>query len=308
MRNRMIKSDILDDPHVAGLSDAAYRLFQALWMLADDKGTAPAGADWLKRRVFWKKKTPPDVESLLDELASAKPSERDPLILKFEYRGEMYVHIPGFPKHQTINRPSPPKYPVLSELSEDSVSVHGALSEDSRPKRKEKKLKEEKCRVASTTEDLIQRFNQGFGRNLSAEAWTGVVGECLDAGWTHAQMKAVVWWAAEEWGDDEAWRRKINPKTLFKQNSNNKKARVFAEYLSEARDLWVETQKRPPPWEQKEQSDESPPTAEPGDARGRNGTVRTLRHTEPNHRVHARNSQANEPPEESAGHPARKEV
>jgi len=110
-------------------------------------------------------------------------------VLPYEVRGQSYLSIVNFLKHQTINRPSVSLFvPHPSEsnkfnnlgdsnkethgaLTEDSLSTHGALTEDSlsppaKEKRKEKKITSNKG-LFDETVDLSKSWNEKANAGLS---------------------------------------------------------------------------------------------------------------------------------------------
>lgn len=111
-RIRTIKPEILEDEKTAGLSHEGFRLFIGIISLADDHGLLRADAAWLNGQVFWS--TPArnglaGVEERIDELAAAD------LIQLYEVRGQRYMSIRGWSKHQRVDHPSKPRVPPPSE-------------------------------------------------------------------------------------------------------------------------------------------------------------------------------------------------
>lgn len=103
--------------------------------------------------------------------------------------------------------------------------------------------------VRKTTTSVIEAFNNAFNRKLSPKGWDESVKKLIAKGFTDAEMRGVVWWAANEWADDPDMRAKVTPKTLLKLQSAQG-YRTFREYLSCAGELWRNTHGGEiPPWE-----------------------------------------------------------
>jgi hypothetical protein len=115
-RIRSLKPEILHDQRTAGLTDAAWRLFVSMILIADDYGNQHADARLLRAEVFWGAPAPPeDVRPLLDEL------ERVKLVRFYRVRGQSYVHLAGWAKNQKIYKPGRHVVPPVEE-GEDQES------------------------------------------------------------------------------------------------------------------------------------------------------------------------------------------
>ena len=80
-----------------------------------------------------------------------------------------YGYIPGFERHQVINRPTPTHYPSPND---GSLITHGALTEDSSGKGRERKGKD--CaRVRNPCMDALAECD-GFPNELTPPAWKRV--------------------------------------------------------------------------------------------------------------------------------------
>lgn len=105
-RIRTIKPEILTDEKTVDLTDSAWRLWVSMWLIADDQGNLGISENVLIGQVFpTPKKGRPKVGNLLDEL------ERFGFILRYTCRGQTYANIPGWEKHQKINKPGKPRVP-----------------------------------------------------------------------------------------------------------------------------------------------------------------------------------------------------
>lgn len=118
-RIRSIKPDFWTDDTLTECSLSARLLFIGTWNFADDYGNLDRSAKQIKARVFPVDNV--DCEPLLKELMTHG------LLIEYSVSGKKFLHIPGFGKHQIINRPSKPSVP----LYEESLSTHTALTESS---------------------------------------------------------------------------------------------------------------------------------------------------------------------------------
>lgn len=111
-RIRSIKPEILDDERSAGLSDAAWRLWVSMWLLADDHGRSRGSPIWLESQVFWASRHPREtVARLLEELATAR------LIVQYGVDGQRYIEIRNWVKHQKVDHPGKPRVPAPLDVS-----------------------------------------------------------------------------------------------------------------------------------------------------------------------------------------------
>lgn len=114
-RIRSIKPEILTDERTAGRTDAAWRLFVSMITLADDQGNLHANPDLLSAEVFWARGEPRDVRSLLTELEVAG------LIRFYRVRGQSYVQLLGWSKHQKVDHPGRPIVPGPEQADQDQT-------------------------------------------------------------------------------------------------------------------------------------------------------------------------------------------
>lgn len=130
-RIRTIKPEMWQDEAFGTLSSHARLLFIGLITMADDEGRLRAMPSAIVGHVFpYDEMKPSKLKALLEEVANRG------LIVQYEAQGVPYVCLPGWSKHQKINRPSPSVLPAprgvrLSAVTEDSVNDHGAITEDS---------------------------------------------------------------------------------------------------------------------------------------------------------------------------------
>lgn len=99
-RARWLKPEFFTDNKACEASDSALLVFSALWVEADDGGVCPGDARIIFGRRFIKRErhgwTDLRVEQALVEL------EILTLVVRFTYRGEVYLLIPEFTKKQGI--------------------------------------------------------------------------------------------------------------------------------------------------------------------------------------------------------------
>jgi len=132
MRIRTIKPELWTNPKIGRLKREERLLFIGLLNLADDQGVVLNNASFIKSQLFAYDKDlrETSVEAWLNSLCNAR------LIVPFEYRTEGYYIIRTFEKHQVINRPSKPKFPIelINNILENySENTHGVLTEHSSP-------------------------------------------------------------------------------------------------------------------------------------------------------------------------------
>lgn len=108
-RIRTLKPEILDDERTASLTDAAFRLLVAAILLADDYGNLQAEPRWITRRVWWAHDKPPKAQDALAELVAAG------LIIVYEVRGQTYLSIRTWSKHQRIDNAGKPRVPAPND-------------------------------------------------------------------------------------------------------------------------------------------------------------------------------------------------
>lgn len=103
-RIRTIKPEFWTDDRVGECSPSARLLFLASLNFADDHGGLDRSAKQLKAQAFPYDQI--DCEPLVQELLKVG------LLAEYEVSGKKYLHIIGFRKHQKVERPALPRYPV----------------------------------------------------------------------------------------------------------------------------------------------------------------------------------------------------
>jgi hypothetical protein len=100
-RIRTVKPKFWDDIKLAKVSRDARLSFIGLWTFADDAGVVVADPGWLKSKIFPSDDFPiSDVLKWINELIAEK------FLAEFEFRGEKFLFIPNFLKHQKIEKPN----------------------------------------------------------------------------------------------------------------------------------------------------------------------------------------------------------
>jgi hypothetical protein len=142
-RIRTIKEDFFQNEKMASCSAHAQLLAIGLLPQCDDEGYFEAHPKLIKARVFPFSDDSVNIHGLLTELSNI-----DYLQL-IECSGRTYGIIPGFLRHQKVNRPTPSKIKevIISQgkLNEDSVSNHGGLTLGKEGKGKEEEGKGKEC-------------------------------------------------------------------------------------------------------------------------------------------------------------------
>jgi hypothetical protein len=122
-RARTLKPEILEDERTASLSHEAYRLFLGMLLIADDYGNLRANERLLYAAVFWARDTSSSMSDLIRETVDAG------LVVPYSVRGQRYLTIRTWPKHQKIDRPSKPKVPRPAEADQSGESSAKSLEQ-----------------------------------------------------------------------------------------------------------------------------------------------------------------------------------
>ena len=143
-RIRTVKPEFWQHPKVTRVSRDARLLFLGLLNEADDAGKLRYSPKRLAGVLFGDDEdvTPHTLDAWAEEL------EKADLVLRYEVDGASLLAVLGFTEHQNINRPSPSRLPDPSVnpptiLTEDSVSVHGSLTESSSQERNREQGREQ---------------------------------------------------------------------------------------------------------------------------------------------------------------------
>lgn len=122
-RIRSVKPEILDDEVVAALPHLEFRLFVSLIVLADDYGNMRGTAAHIKGAALWgARDSVPQVQAALDHMAAPGVD----LIRLYEVRGQSYIHIRGWAKHQKVKNPGRPGVPGPGDDVLDNEDTGGS--------------------------------------------------------------------------------------------------------------------------------------------------------------------------------------
>jgi hypothetical protein len=109
-RIRSIKPEMLDDEVVAALPHLEWRLFVSLWLLADDYGNLRGRAAMIRGNALWATLESDDqTEDAIESLVSKG------LLAHYSVRGQSYLHICGWTRHQRVDKPGKPAVPAYVE-------------------------------------------------------------------------------------------------------------------------------------------------------------------------------------------------
>ena len=109
-RIRTIKPEFWDSEKLARIPHGARLLFIGLWNFADDSGRLRGSLSWVLGRVF-------PYEPDLPIKAWVEALEDLGAIRRYMAKGEAFIEIPNFLKHQRIEKPSESRLPSFTEAS-----------------------------------------------------------------------------------------------------------------------------------------------------------------------------------------------
>lgn len=136
MRIRTLKPEFWQHEELASLDDFTRLMAIALLNWADDEGYFLATPALIRGSLFPFLNGEQKIEKGLLLLA-----EKGWIQLGSDQSGRKVGFVVNFTKHQRINRPVPSKIKASSVFTEDSLSPHGVLTEDSLLERKGKERK-----------------------------------------------------------------------------------------------------------------------------------------------------------------------
>lgn len=150
-RKRMIDPTIWADEDFNNLSSDAKILFIGMISNADDEGRLPGNSLYLSANIFpYAGMTKEKAEKLRGEVLARMSS-----VVLYEVDGKEYLQLKKWDDYQSINRPTPSKYPPLTE---GSRRTHGGLT----PNRIEKNRIEKNIysSIKSLNEETIEEVSQ----------------------------------------------------------------------------------------------------------------------------------------------------
>lgn len=111
MRARWLKPEFFSDKKIAALGPVAALVYEALWCMADDGGTAPCDPDTVKAQMFyrWSAVGVPEITEALHALS------RIGRIVRYQVGDDTYASIPTWNTHQKVHKPSSFRYPDASK-------------------------------------------------------------------------------------------------------------------------------------------------------------------------------------------------
>jgi len=115
---------MLSDEKIASLSNAEFRCFIGLLLLADDYGNARSSPNYVTGQIFWGSPEPVDSREILAKLS------RVSLIQQYEVNSQMYLHICGWDKHQKVDHRGRALIPFPPNSREILASPREILSND----------------------------------------------------------------------------------------------------------------------------------------------------------------------------------
>jgi hypothetical protein len=128
MRARWVKPEFFRDRKIAAMGPIVALVYEALWVISDDYGTAPCDPDRLNGELFyaWSEVGVPEITGALRKLDGAGR------ITRFRVGDDTYCRIKSWAKHQNVHKASQFRYPTEGEpLIEDSAEIPGTSSESS---------------------------------------------------------------------------------------------------------------------------------------------------------------------------------
>ena len=126
-RNRTIKPKFFDDVKIGRISRDARLLYIGLWVFADDVGVVPGDSIWLKSRVFpYDQIQVQQFEKWMNELVI------NGFICLLSYKGERFIYLPTFTRHQVVNRPNYEDLNIPKDLlDKEKDKIHRAITKQS---------------------------------------------------------------------------------------------------------------------------------------------------------------------------------
>ena len=126
-RSRTLTPEMIEDTTTASLSHLEWRLFVSLILLADDYGNLRAETAYLRGQALWACETPlDDVQNALNKLARVQ------LTTTYRVRGQNYLHLTTWDRHQKVDKPGKPRMPGPDQSEDMSNQTLMPFSRDSR--------------------------------------------------------------------------------------------------------------------------------------------------------------------------------
>lgn len=233
MRARWLKPEFFRDRKIGPLGPTTALVYQVLWIVADDGGTAPCDTDRLKAEMFllWPDVTVEVIEQALAALESVKR------IRRYKAGDDTYARIDNFPKHQKVHNPSKFRYPQLGEavtpntaaaLPQSSGSTHILDSQIARH------LDSQIATAAGASVGYVTTctiaLNRGLSRNPAlGQSWREVAA---------STQAGRVTWEADGVPAEVAARVVEEKATAYKPNGRNKQPHSLLYFDGAVREEW----------------------------------------------------------------------
>jgi len=244
MRIRTIKPDFWEDEGLAELDLVTRLIYVALWNESDDEGRLRGSPRYLRARLF-----PYDEELDMGlHLSSLKATGR---LREYSCRGQTYLFLPNFNRHQRISKPSKSRLPNPEEYQEvptHSDTPTGKVEEEGQWERERERERERECGASPTAPtspkarasghavadaiciDAVRHLNIAAGTRYATDAGSTrkLIRALVAKRHTLAEMRQVIDAKALEWrATDMA--KYLRPSTLFGSK--------FEQYFAELQNL-----------------------------------------------------------------------
>lgn len=206
-RIRTLKPEMLEDEKVAALPDRPWRAFVSCILLADDHGNLRGDTRWLTGQAFWAADpSPVTTEAAVLELA------RRGFLRPYSVRGQRYLAIVGWSRHQKVNKPGGPRVPRPTEDDGSLPSLVGSITCDDPPNSPGDSRPDPDRRTPTTTPtnlsaaDAPEPATEKRSRRKPATSEPaekpaklppGTAGECARAWMAHYRTEAPPTWGGE---------------------------------------------------------------------------------------------------------------
>lgn len=111
-RIRSIKPELLEDEKTSTLSDSEFRIFVSAILMADDYGNFRGSWSFVAGQAFHSAPDEPGREAGFERLIAIG------LLDRYRVRGQVYLHIHGWERHQRVDKPGKARCPGPSEADQ----------------------------------------------------------------------------------------------------------------------------------------------------------------------------------------------
>ena len=151
MRNRILQKTFWTSEEILELELHERLLFLGMTNYADDEGIIKTSPKALKAKIF-----PADNISV-EKINNALFKMRELGLIRFNIDGTL-CRFTSWYDHQKINRPYPSKFNFVDESDDDSVNVHGMISERSSPNSNNNNNSNNKNKNKNKTKEFSNEF------------------------------------------------------------------------------------------------------------------------------------------------------